>query len=129
THHPPMEAARAARRGGPWMRWLVTEAFVITIENERAPSWNGSYAGMHWSKRTALAHEKHLLVLALLPLDIEPFEVPVDIYVLATYRTQPVDSDNVVAKLYIDGLKGRVIQDDNSQWVCDVTTRAVLADE
>lgn len=102
---------------------------IITIQGERAPSWNGFYAGMHYRKRAVIAERIHLLVKASIELDTIPFDVPVDISVVATYRRNPPDSDNVVAKVFIDGLKTHVIHDDNGRWVRRVTTEAVKGKE
>lgn len=97
---------------------------VIVLEDERCPSWNGMYAGMHHAKRTVLAKSTHLKVLAAMPEDVEMFDRVVDIHIVAQYKGNRADSDNVVAKIYIDGLKNRVIVDDDGRWVRRVTTEA-----
>jgi hypothetical protein len=102
---------------------------VVVLRGERAPSWNGFYAGMHYRKRAVIARDIHMLVLAALEPDAEPFSQPVDIYVTATYRRNPVDSDNIVSKCYVDALKGHLIKDDNNKCVRRVTTEAVSGKE
>lgn len=95
---------------------------TITLHGVKCPSWNTLYSQNHWSKRRALADEMHLLVRAAIDPDSEPFDVPVDITVTAYYKGALVDADNVASKLLIDGLKGRVLRDDNPTWVRSVTT-------
>jgi hypothetical protein len=83
----------------------------------RLPSYNDFYAGMHYTKRVKLKNMWRLLVLESLPLEYEMFAVPVDIWVYAEYKNNPCDSDNLADKLIIDGLKGKVLKDDNNKWV------------
>jgi len=100
----------------------------IIIENERMPSWNGDYAGRHWSARNAIAAEKHLLVRSQIDPDIQPFDKPVAITMIATYKDHPVDSCNMMAKLYTDGLIGWAIHDDDLRYVVKITTIPRLGD-
>lgn len=51
---------------------------------------------------------------------------PVHIQILATMKNKPLDPDNVCAKLYIDGLVGHVLKDDNYKNVLSVTTASRL---
>jgi hypothetical protein len=51
---------------------------------------------------------------------IQPHEV--DIHITAYMLPPLLDSDNVAAKLFIDGLKGHVIQDDNRTYLRHCTT-------
>lgn len=90
---------------------------------------NDLYAGMHYRKRMKIAKEKHWLVLTALDPAWEPFDVRVDIVVIATYKHNPVDTDNIIAKLYIDGLKTRVIKDDSMQYVRRVILEANTGSE
>jgi Holliday junction resolvase RusA-like endonuclease len=99
----------------------------LTIPNHRPISWNRLYTQRHWSKRKALADEAHLLTLAAIPGDVAPYNVPVDITVTA-YNRKPLDADNIASKLYIDGLKGRLIEDDSPAYVHNVTTRSFKGD-
>lgn len=94
----------------------------IVLENERAQSWNNYYAGAHWTKRRKEAERVHWLVRSAIvdyvtqyapPPQIK-FTEPVEIAVIARYKTKPVDVDNVMVKLYIDGLRAAgVIADDD----------------
>ena len=95
---------------------------VITLHGVKCPSWNTLYSQSHWSKRRALADEMHMLVRAAIDPNAEPFDVPVDICVTAYYKGALVDCDNVASKLLIDGLKGRVLRNDDPAWVRSVTT-------
>ena len=101
----------------------------IFLENERAPSWNTYYSGKHWAKRKKMADEKHLLVRAHLDPNANPFEGPVAITLIATYKHHPVDSCNIMAKVYTDGLIGWVIEDDDMRYVTSTTCIPVLGDE
>ena len=100
----------------------MTDALTIVLDGERAPSWNVLYAGQHWSKRKAMRDAAHLVVRAALPPDARLFDAPVDVTVTACYPRQPIDADNVSAKLYLDALKGVILRDDNPRWVRSVTT-------
>jgi Holliday junction resolvase RusA-like endonuclease len=102
---------------------------VIVLEGERVPSWNGMYAGAHHAKRAKMAREIHWKVRAALPEDTIPFDAAVDIFITAMMKHPVMDSDNVVAKVYIDGLKPHVIHDDDGKWVRRVTTEAVKGKE
>lgn len=99
--------------------------FQIIVQNHRGISWNKFYDTPHWTQRAELAKETHWLVRAALPAEYEMFKGPVDIRVQAHYKHHPADSDNVCGKIYIDGLKGLVIEDDDPRYVRDCTTRSV----
>lgn len=94
----------------------------IIIPDHRPPSWNKLYAGVHWTKRKAIADEAHKLVRAALPPDTEPFAVPVDITVTAYFKNRPLDASNVCAKIYEDGLIGFAIVDDGPRYVRSMRT-------
>jgi len=49
------------------------------------------------------------------------FEKPVHITITAEFKRTPQDCDNMCVKLVIDYLKGKVIHDDNPEWVAGVT--------
>lgn len=102
----------------------------IVIPNERPPSWNQLYsAKLHWSKRMKLAQEKHLLVRACLdPNSIEMFEGPVQITFTVYFKDRPQDIDNIAPKMYIDGLKGWIIEDDDWRYVQKLTINKPLVD-
>jgi len=46
----------------------------------------------------------------------------VDIEVWAWFDKYPLDADNICAKLYVDGLKGLLIEDDSYKYVNSVRT-------
>lgn len=96
----------------------------ITIPNERPISWNKMYSGQHWAVRQAEAERVHLLVLAHTPPRVEPFKERVDISIVSYFKNRPLDPDNISSKLYIDGLKGRVIRDDTREYIRKVTTQS-----
>lgn len=99
---------------------------TITLVGERPTSWNTFYAGRHWRVRYDEANRVHAVVRAAMTGNEVPFTNPVNITVTALFNDKPVDADNVIAKLYIDGLKGWLIKDDNSTYVRSVTTRSSL---
>lgn len=90
---------------------------TITIPDEKPVSWNKFYAGRHWSNRKAEADRVHALVRAFIDPDSEPFNCPVDITITAYFKGRVLDPDNICSKLYIDGLKGWIIADDNRRHV------------
>ncbi len=96
----------------------------ITIANERAPSWNKTYAGIHWSKRVEMVQIIWWKMHAALPPSARMFDAPVDISIVATYKGRIVDSDNIFSKGYIDALKGKLIRDDDPRYVRRVTTES-----
>jgi hypothetical protein len=108
---------------------------VIVLDGERPLSWNGMYAGKHFSKRSKMANLAHMLVRRAIPDGFIPFSKVVDIHITAEMKHPVMDSDNVVAKVMIDGLKPDkddshqpfVIRDDDPRWVRRVTTEAVKA--
>ena len=99
---------------------------TLTLVGERPTSWNTFYAGQHWTQRRAEAERVHQLVRAAMTGDEVLFERPVTITVDVLFKSRPLDADNIMAKLYIDGLKGWLIKDDNSIYVRSVTTRSSL---
>ena len=100
----------------------------ITIEDYRPPSWNRFYSGMHWAKRKVLADEAHLLVLLSVRdqcPDADMFSECVDIEMVTYFKNRPQDTDNLTAKLLIDGLRhAGILSDDTPQQVASVTTRS-----
>lgn len=97
----------------------------ITIPNHKAISWNKLTGRMHWTKRAKLVQEISGLVRygnTYTGIIAEK----VDISITAYYKDKRRhDSDNVCAKLYIDGLKG-LIEDDDTRYVGKVTTQAKI---
>ena len=96
----------------------------IVLEGERPMSWNKFYSGMHWSARATEADRVHHIVWGATPLSI--FENRVDIHVTAFFKNRPQDPDNLCSKLYIDGLIGRVIENDTRQFVRKVTVQSEI---
>jgi hypothetical protein len=97
----------------------------IIIKDHKIISWNKLYSQNHWSIRSALAEEIHMLVYAsIIEQNIKKVKGKVDIHIIA-HQKRPIDPDNICSKLYIDGLKGRVIEDDTPEYVGKVTTESV----
>jgi hypothetical protein len=105
----------------------------ICLVQERPVSWNRYYSGWHWSQRRTEAHRVHARVRAALPAEVldSPtpyFQKPVHITVTVTMSGHSLDCCNVPAKLYIDGLKGWVIADDDHRHVRSVKTVVLTGD-
>jgi len=98
---------------------------LIVLDGERPPSWNKIYSAGHWSKRKKIVDPIHEAVWYAIPAGTRPFKRRVDITVRAYFRSKALDSDNIPAKLYIDGLRGRVIVDDDRRYVRAVTTQSM----
>ena len=95
----------------------------IVLRGERPISWNRYYSGVHWAKRASMARDIHSLVRSnIYGKKIPDFDEPVHITVAAYMKGKLIDPDNVCAKLYIDGLKGLVIEDDTPEYIRAVTT-------
>lgn len=89
----------------------------IILEDHKTISWNKLYEQKHWGARKKLVDTIHELVFySIQPEDRKLFPCLVDIS-LTAYSNRPTDTDNICAKLYIDGLKGKVIADDNIKHV------------
>lgn len=102
---------------------LIAHSVQITLPGERPPSWNDSYAGQHWTKRQTVIDRVRMAVRAALdPEQVTPFIDPVDVTVTVYFDRQPLDADNIPAKLYIDALKGWIIADDDGRYVRSVRT-------
>lgn len=98
----------------------------IIIPQHRGPSWNDFYSGGHWSKRKAAKDEAQKLVRAYMDPNADMFDTPVDIFVTVYFKSRPQDSDNICDKLWIDGLKGWVIPEDDKRYVRWAATRAMV---
>lgn len=99
----------------------------IVLLGERPISWNNFYSGRHWSYRRILAEDIHQKVAFTLKAKFGRKPIPkidykVKIKVTAFYKKTHIDSDNIPAKIYIDGLKGFLIPDDDPRFVGSVTT-------
>ena len=103
---------------------------TIIIPDERPISWNTYYSGGHWNERNKEAKRVHMLVrtycLATGHQAGDTFKRPVSIIVNAFFKSRPQDADNIAAKLYIDGLKGFLIDDDTPAHVAMVTTASYI---
>ena len=99
----------------------------IIINNERPKSWNEYYAGKHWSIRATEAERVHQLIQYMSKKGI--FVGQVDIVMTVYFKNRPLDADNIASKFYIDGLKGRVIEDDNPKYVRSVKTVSLVDKE
>lgn len=98
---------------------------LITIPNYRTASWNTLWSGAHWTVRQSIADEAHWLVLIAVKEqhpDCEPFPYTVDIKFEVFFDVKPQDTDNLLAKPSIDGLRhAGVLTDDTIDqvgWVC-----------
>ena len=101
---------------------------TIILHGERSPSQNTYYSAPHWSTRSRLARQIHGTVRRrLMAMGIEPGTTcnrRVDIEVIGYFDQRPLDSDNVCAKIYIDALRGWLLEDDSPRWVRRVTTES-----
>ena len=80
---------------------------------------NAYYAGKHWAVRKKDAEYWHLLTRSAMnkqEVRLRPFEKPVEISFLWNDRLD-IDNHAVMGKMIVDGMKGRLINDDNRRWV------------
>ena len=80
---------------------------------------NAYYAGKHWSIRKRDAEYWHLLTRSAMnkqEIRIRPFEKPVEISFLWNDRLD-LDNHAIIGKMIVDGMKGRLINDDSRRWV------------
>lgn len=99
---------------------------IVTLLDERSPSWNLFYGGVNHHKRTAEVNRIHdLVVIECLRMGLAPFTKPVEILVIGYFKGNTQDCDNVCDKPYIDGLKAAgIIADDNIHYVVEAATRS-----
>lgn len=95
----------------------------IILDKERPMSWNKFYSGMFWRTRKTEADRVHRLV-SFLTLGQKPVEGLVDITFTAYFDKRPYDSDNLPAKLYIDGLRKHILRNDTNKFVRRVTAES-----
>jgi len=90
----------------------------------KAISNNIFYSGIHGWKRQCILGEQN-------DKNLIKLKFPVDITITAFCRGRILDSDNVCAKIIIDGIKnnGWIIPDDDIRYVRKVTTQAVKSQE
>ena len=114
----------------------IRDVFRLSIPHA-LPSWNVLYSGKHWNVRKEMAHVWKLHTIAAVQYAaltnggrVYYGETPVNIFVRVLHKSKRRrDSDNVCAKLVIDGLKvAGVIADDDPRYVCVVSTEAVQSD-
>ena len=104
---------------------------VLTLPAERPMSWNAFYSGKHWTVRSREKDRVTQVVRAALPADVVnaigwPATRPVRIELTAYVKGRAMDADNVCSKLYIDALKGWVINDDDPAHVSEVVHRVIV---
>lgn len=107
---------------------------TIILPHARPVSWNTWYAGNHWSRRKLIADSVHKEVhVALYQLGYKqntpPLPFRVNIAITNYFVKNGIDSDNIPAKFYIDGLKGILIQNDSPKFVGTVSTRSQKTDK
>jgi hypothetical protein len=96
------------------------------IVDGRPVSWNQAHGGVHWAKRKAVNDEvKWMVKMALSKYRINktPFKRPVSIH-FDVYVGRPIDCDNVMLKMYIDGLRDwGCLTDDDPRFVKQISVR------
>lgn len=96
----------------------------IVLMDERPQSWNKLKRLNHWKWQAEVNRVKDL-VLHALGGRADTLTVKVDIYITAYFDKRPYDSDNVPAKLYIDGLKAvGLMTDDTIQYLGWAATKS-----
>lgn len=84
---------------------------------------NAYWSGKHWTKRREDAEYWHLLCNAEMNrqnVQRTPFESPVEIAIFFNDRLD-VDNHSAMAKMIVDSMKGRVIEDDSRKYVKRLT--------
>lgn len=105
----------------------MTESFRIYYPTSKAEMkrWakeygmNAYYAGKHWSIRKRDAEFWHLLTRSAMnkqEVRRKPFEKPVEISFLWNDKLD-LDNHAVMGKMIVDGMKGRLINDDSRTWL------------
>lgn len=89
---------------------------------------NAYYKGKHWSHRKQDADYWHQMMLVEAPWHLPPLDKPVR---LVFYWNDNLDLDNhsIWAKMLTDGIKGRIIKDDNRKCVKEIVHRFHDEDE
>lgn len=100
---------------------MYNVAMKIVLAGERPVSWNHFYAGRHWTERHEEVARVRAVVLSAIGPKVVMFTVPVTIAITAYFSKRALDPDNICAKLYIDALCGRVLEDDTYRHVRSVT--------
>lgn len=115
----------------------MTDETTIVIP-EMLPSYNSVFSRGHYRTRMALHKKWDLLVLiAVRTAGIAPVTEEVDIYTTVEYRQRTgkghrkgrIDSDNVVDKLVIDGLRhAGILREDDPSAIHWAATRCRLGE-
>lgn len=104
--------------------------YKIILKGERPMSWNQLYSGSHWTVRSLEAARVHKLVAYSMDAARGgAYTGKVGIVIKAYFDKRPFDCDNIATKLYIDGLKGRVIVDDTPKYLSAVTAMSLVDKE
>ena len=115
-------------------------SWVLVLEGEKPVSWNTIWSSPHWTERKNIADAIQVIVAKArgeIDPEIEPPPLPVDITFVAYQKnrtkkgkTMPlVDCDNLLAKPYIDALKGWWIRDDDPTCVRSVRLYSMVDNE
>lgn len=105
----------------------------LILSGERPISWNQIYVSNHWSYRKIFSDQIHqavkaaLLIAGITKPTLFPYKV--NITITAFFKGRVMDSSNIPAKIYEDGLKGILIKDDSPKYVGSVTTRSEKDEE
>ena len=105
-----------------------TLTLVIPI---RSISLNDIYGADSWAVRAKLVSQVHEQVTWQLKIDNVPrvfFAPRVDIHVDAYFRDHWLDSSNIPLKIFEDGLKGWVIENDDPRFVRKVSAQSHLSE-
>lgn len=101
----------------------MAEPLHICLRGERPKSWNELKRLDRWRWQDEVDRVK-LIMRAALPAMPPVYTGRVDIAVVAYFRGKAFDSDNIPAKLFIDGLINLVIPDDSPRFVRRVSTES-----
>jgi Holliday junction resolvase RusA-like endonuclease len=106
----------------------MTEEFRIYYPKDQAGKkrWSKLYglnayysATKHWAQRKQDAEYWHLLTRSAMNkqgVRSRPYEKPVEISFLWNDRLD-IDNHSIMGKMIVDAMKGRIIKDDNRQWL------------
>lgn len=109
-------------------RDLILPPIKVLLEDEKPMSWNKMYAGGHWGSRKSEADRVHDLMACQL-IGAEMFEVPVHVVIEVGFKDKRKrDPDNIAVKFYIDGLVGRVIEEDTIDHIKSLLIIGVRSD-
>lgn len=106
---------------------------TIVLDGERPFSWNQFYSGkLHWKERRKhVARVREVVYYAIaeqLGTSVDMYHSPVEIEFTSYLKGRMIDADNITTKLYVDGLVGILLEDDNPKFVRSVKS-TVLKDK